>query len=310
MSPRIVLEPKIDQHSDWLYKPTNIFKDSISSNVLSNETFKSYDTDGFIVVKNLFTKDSIVNARKELEEMTHSAKPQCESIYYEGAIRDYLPLSKSNDRKVKEPLNLENLALGQDSENLPAIAVNQRASFVRKFMGFVNNYPTLKEISNNENLLSVIQRILGEKGILFQDMAMIKPPKGREKPWHQDHAYFNYPLTTKIVGVWIALNDTEPSNGCMHVITGAHLNGPRIHFMKRDWQICDIEIRNANCTAVPMNTGDTMFFDSKLPHGTPTNYTNFQRWAIQLHYTKIASQKSNPDNRLKIFGSEGKNVSC
>ena len=177
-------------------------------------------------------------------------------------------------------------------------------------MGFVNNYPTLKEIANNENLLSVIQRILGEKGILFQDMAMIKPPKGREKPWHQDHAYFNYPLTTKIVGVWIALNDTEPSNGCMHVITGAHLNGPRIHFMKRDWQICDIEIRNANCTAVPMNTGDTMFFDSKLPHGTPTNYTNFQRWAIQLHYTKIASQKSNPDNRLKIFGSEGKNVSC
>ncbi|MFW6213947.1 MAG: phytanoyl-CoA dioxygenase family protein [Spirochaetota bacterium] len=36
-------------------------------------------------------------------------------------------------------------------------------------------------------------------------MALVKPPGGREKPWHQDHACFDLPLDSTIVGVWIAL---------------------------------------------------------------------------------------------------------
>ena len=56
-------------------------------------------------------------------------------------------------------------------------------------------------------------------------MALLKPPRGREKPWHQDHAYFNLPLDTPIVGVWIALDEATPENGCMHVIPGSHREG-------------------------------------------------------------------------------------
>ena len=36
-------------------------------------------------------------------------------------------------------------------------------------------------------------------------MALVKPAQGREKPWHQDHAYFNVALDTPIVGVWIPM---------------------------------------------------------------------------------------------------------
>jgi hypothetical protein len=74
---------------------------------------------------------------------------------------------------------------------------------------------------------------------LFQDMAMIKPPGGREKPFHQDHAYFNH--RGAVLGVWVALGRAARANGCMVVNPGGHRGGPRAHFQRRDWQLCDAD---------------------------------------------------------------------
>ena len=58
--------------------------------------------------------------------------------------------------------------------------------------------------------MGVVRRIIGEEPMLFQDMALLKPPRvGREKPWHQDHAYFDLELRTRVVGVWIALDPRD-----------------------------------------------------------------------------------------------------
>ena len=80
--------------------------------------------------------------------------------------------------------------------------------------------------------------------VLFQEMALLKPPKGREKPWHQDCAYFNYPLGTTIIGVWIALDHADANNGCLHILPGTHREGPVNHFKRRDWQICDTDVQS------------------------------------------------------------------
>jgi phytanoyl-CoA hydroxylase len=142
---------------------------------------------------------------------------------------------------------------------------------------------------------------------------MIKPPYGREKPWHQDHAYFNHPLETRIVGVWISLSKVTPENGCMYLVPKAHLQGPIVHFMRRDWQICDkdvMELLSSKRVVAPMDPGDVLIFDSKLPHGTPKNNSNEYRWALQLHYRSVESQSCPDEERLANFGSEGKDVTC
>jgi hypothetical protein len=90
---------------------------------------------------------------------------------------------------------------------------------------------------------------------MFQDMALLKPPMlGREKPWHQDHAYFDYPLGTPIVGVWIALDEATVENGCMQFLPGQHRD-PIIHFQRRDWQICDSTILGRESVAAPLKPG-------------------------------------------------------
>jgi hypothetical protein len=44
-------------------------------------------------------------------------------------------------------------------------------------------------------------RLLGSPPELFANQALLKPQLiGREKPSHQDHAFFNVPIGTRIVG--------------------------------------------------------------------------------------------------------------
>ena len=106
------------------------------------------------------------------------------------------------------------------------------------------------------------------------------------------------------------MGQVTPENGCMHMLAGGHRAGPRIHFKRRDWQICDTDIDNAGRVAVPMPPGDVLLFDGKLPHGTPINRTAEHRWAVQFHYRPGAAVLTDDEARLAAFGSEGRNVTC
>lgn len=148
-------------------------------------------------------------------------------------------------------------------------------------------------------------------GNAFGDaMALLKTPRGVEKPWHQDKAYFDYDVRVPVVGAWIALDEATKENGCMHFIAGSHREGPIIHFQRRDWQICDTEMQGRPAVAAPVSAGDCILFDGLVHHGTPTNRTDKRRRAIQLHYAPAGTIQCATEERLKWFGSEGKDVEC
>lgn len=202
---------------------------------------------------------------------------------------------------------------GQVGEQFAQLDVEARADAVRKLWNLVPWSPQLKALSEHARIIGPVQRLIGKAPRLFQDMALLKPPRqGREKPWHQDKAYFDLPVGTPVVGVWIALDEATIDNGCMHVLDGGHLDGPVVHFKKRDWQICDTDMlgRKRSCVAVPLKPGGVLFFDGLLPHGTPTNHSDKRRRAVQLHYAPADAVKIAAEERLKVFGSEGKDVSC
>ncbi len=202
---------------------------------------------------------------------------------------------------------------GQLIDRFDALQGDARADAIRKLWNLCPWSPRLKALSGDARIVGPVQRLLGGPVQLFQDMALLKPPRqGREKPWHQDKAYFDLPVGTPVVGVWIALDEATTDNGCMHVLDGAHRDGPVVHFQRRDWQICDTDIlaRKRSCVAVPLQPGGVLFFDGLLPHGTPSNCSDKRRRAVQFHYAPADAVKIAQDERLKVFGSEGKDVAC
>jgi len=194
---------------------------------------------------------------------------------------------------------------------LSTLAREQKQDAVRKLIRFVEYDARLAALAAHPRLLATLERMIGEAPTLFQDQALLKPPLiGREKPWHQDNAYFNLPPDAPVVGAWIALDEATPENGCMHIIPGSHRQGPTVHFKRRDWQICDTDVATAEVVAVPLQPGGCLFFHGLLHHGTPPSQSPRRRRAVQFHY-KPASLGGIPvAERLAVFGSEGKDVTC
>lgn len=203
-------------------------------------------------------------------------------------------------------------------ENVRALPIEERQDYIRKYMAFVKFDETLRDLAYDPKILGVIETLVRDRnpdidGLeLYQDMALFKPPGiGREKPWHQDHAYFNVPEGTPVVGIWMALDEATLENGCMVFQPGGHLDGPIPHFNRRDWQICDADVLALGGTvAAPLPAGGALIFDGLTPHGTPSNRSDKRRRAIQFHYIPKGTPRTNSEDRLRIFGNEGKDVSC
>ncbi len=184
---------------------------------------------------------------------------------------------------------------------------------VRKYMHFTQAHPALASVvAAGNRLRSIVDSILGEDPILFQEMALVKPPHGgREKPWHQDNAYFSVAPLEAVLGTWIALDDATVENGCMHVIPGGQHIGALKHFHGSDCEIIHDRLDTSKAVAVPIPAGGAMFFYGLLPHETPTNHSPDRRRALQFHYRSASSQIVDADTYNRIFAeSDGTPASC
>ena len=212
-----------------------------------------------------------------------------------------------------ENADFEQIHFEQGAEGrVEHLTAQQRLEAVRKITDFTSCDARLHDLATDAALLDVVERIVGGRPKMIQEMALLKMPGGREKPWHQDRAYFHVAMDETVVGAWIALDEATIANGCMRVLAGANTAGPVVHFIVRDWQICDRDIleHDVRPIAVPLRPGGILFFDSYLPHGTPVNHTDQMRRALQFHYTADRAGEITQEQRLAVFGSEGKNVTC
>ncbi len=243
----------------------------------------TYHQQGYFPIKRAINEDELGNVKAGLMHLISGRNPDFNGVQFEGSYRD----------------------------RLQALSDEERWDAVRKLQHFVGYDDRLTSLASHPGITNVIGRIMGEEPALFAHQAILKPPRvGREKPWHQDHAYFNLPMGTEIVSVWLSLDHATPENGCMRVIPGTHQKGPVVHFKRRDWQICDTDVVRDRVVAVPLPPGGCLFWSGMIHHGTPENNTNTRRRAIQLHYYPASVQKTTSEERLAIFGSEGKDVSC
>jgi len=249
---------------------------------VSDEDIEFFHHQGYLVVKDAFNTAEIESA-------------------VEG-IHNLIEKKYSDFRGVQ----IEPKLLKQVDDLTPS----QYRNAVRKVYNYLDYEPLLKEIFYAPKLLQIVAQMIDAQPVHLQDMALLKPAGfGTEKPWHQDCAYFNFSLGETVVGVWIALDKATANNGCMHVIPGSH-KAPQLHFKKRDWQICDTDIDRDKDVLVPLNPGSVLFFHGMIHHGTAANHSDQQRWALQFHYRSINAVNIAAEERLEIFGAEGKDVTC
>lgn len=250
---------------------------------VTREAVARFHADGYLVVRQAFVPVEVEGALAALLDLVAGRVPDFRGIQFEA---------------------------GADG-GLADMPPEQKQDHVRKLWLFCAHEPRLRAMAEHASMCAVVARLIDGRPEMFQDQALLKPPLGgREKPWHQDNAYFNVPTDTPVVGAWIALDPATAENGCMHVIPGSHREGPVVHFSRRDWQICDTQVAAARDVIAPLPPGGCLFFHGLLHHGTPVNRSTARRRALQFHYRPAGTAATTGEARLAVFGSEGKDVTC
>ncbi len=287
-------------HAPELYDYAGLLEGLDGLDAIDDAQVARYHEQGVLAVHNAFSAQQVQDALDGLTDLIAGKVPEFTNIQFRGDVRD----------------------------RLDQLTVEERINAVRRLLYFAEYDARLLGIAQHPPLLAAVERVLGAVPVLFQSMALIKPPRGREKPWHQDHAYFELPLDVRVVGVWIALDEAGIENGCMRFMPGWHrvadmerdgetgrasaMRAVKVgeelrplwpHYLKRDLQICDREMEGmqAERIAAPLQPCGLVIFDSYIPHGTPSNYTAQRRRALQFHYTAAAVPKITAAERVALW---------
>jgi hypothetical protein len=141
-----------------------------------------------------------------------------------------------------------------------------------------------------DNGMAIARELLGTADVSRTfDMLIYKPPgHPHPTPWHQDAAYGGRPFAPEGTGIvnntvqfWVALDDADEENGCMHFVPARHTGRLLEHRVasgdpddvSRLLELTDPsrDLDLSTTVAVPLRAGGSTFHTGGTPHYTPPN---------------------------------------
>jgi ectoine hydroxylase-related dioxygenase (phytanoyl-CoA dioxygenase family) len=147
-------------------------------------------------------------------------------------------------------------------------------------------------------------QLLGGPVRFWHDQLFCKPPRhGGVVAWHQDYSYWTRTTPMAHLTAWIALDDSDESNGCVQYIPGSHR-----------WNLLPITGLAGNMDSIrgvlndeqwamfqrPVTTqlkpGEATFHHPLMVHGSQANRTDRPRRATVLNVVRdgVCSQSNEP----------------
>lgn len=128
-------------------------------------------------------------------------------------------------------------------------------------------------------LVEIAGELLGEDALLYKEKINYKLPNGAGFSPHQDKPA--YPFVDRILSVMVAVDDATVENGCLEVVDARH-----DVVLEQDERGCitnDV-VSQMTWHHVPLQAGQTLFFDALTPHRSQRNATNRPRRALYPTY--------------------------
>ena len=161
----------------------------------------------------------------------------------------------------------------------------------------------LREFSKNILFAQLCKDLIGDNVRLYWDQAVYKKPgTEHEFPWHQDNGY-TYIEPQAYLTLWIALTDTDETNGCPWVLPGLHKLGTLKHEITNLGY--EIALDSSDAVCLPLKAGSIAVFSSLTPHRTGPNISDNVRKTYILQYApdgavrKISHSLTEPVNDHK-----------
>jgi ectoine hydroxylase-related dioxygenase (phytanoyl-CoA dioxygenase family) len=257
--------------------PAQALPDLSSHYPLAQADIQSFRSEGFVILRGVFTRDEVEAYRVEIKKVTF-------------AINDEKRKLQERDAYGKAFLQTLNLRV---------------------------HSPAVMKLVASPRIGKIAADLMGVDGVrIFHEQSLFKEPgQGiNPTPWHQDQYYWPLEeLTT--TGFWMPLVDIEPGMGGMRWAAGTHQRGfLGQHAISDESQkfferyIAEHQIRVTE--GVPMQRGDISFHYGWTLHSAGPNISNTLREAMIGTYFADGMRVMAPTNpaqendRVKFLGGK------
>jgi len=236
--------------------------------MINQEQLTDFKTNGFLIVRDFFSKDEIRTVRKEVKRVFALEMERILNVSID--INDDLAFEKSMYKFFE--LDLETfMSCGKQAQQLISlhrIGTDEKIAVI------------LKELGLTFPIISV------RPSMLFNSRYLAKKAEYWKLEAHQDWRSSQGSLDA--VTVWFPLISANAAIGALQVIPGTHklglLDAESVSYYGR--LIGDF--KDEEFEQLEFEMGDVLFFSSFLVHRSGTNITESIRWSVQLRYNNLS----------------------
>jgi ectoine hydroxylase-related dioxygenase (phytanoyl-CoA dioxygenase family) len=151
-------------------------------------------------------------------------------------------------------------------------------------------------LARDPDIVELVGGVLGPDVILWGCHIFCKPGgDGFETPWHQDGHYWPIrPLAT--CTVWLALDRSDTTNGCLRVIPGSHRDKALHEHLHEDrpnlvlnQKMADGTFDEREAVDLVLEPGQMSLHDVYMIHGADANRSPRRRAGVALRYMPATS---------------------
>lgn len=241
---------------------------------LSAGQLASYESDGFLLIENLFSEAEVQALLDEIRRMGKD------------------PAIAGGEEVITEP--------GSDA--------------LRSVFRVHELSPLLDRLARDPRLIHVARQILGSEVYIHQSRANMKPGfKGKEFYWHSDfetwHVEDGMPAM-RALSCSLLLTENNACNGPLMVVPGSHRhfiscqgktpeNNYRNSLKKQEYGVPDpvslqLLAEQGGIRAMTGGAGSVVFFDCNTMHGSNGNISPWPRANVFMVYNSVENRLSPP----------------
>ena len=191
-------------------------------------------------------------------------------------------------------------------EELVALAEkSDRDSY--SIIGWHRHCRGLYELVTNPRVLDIVEDIVGPNIICTNTHYFSKTPGDvKSVYWHQD-AQFWAQTPSKVVSVWLAIDDVDEENGAMNLFPGTHLQGviPFEYVTDEENGVLNQHIHNAEQYAKPVSVnlkaGQISLHTDMIIHGSMPNPSKRRRCGLTMRYLPPDVRGRDPESSSAVI---------
>lgn len=219
----------------------------------STNTLKKYNSNGFVVLKKVFSKNEIDKILLELEIIKKLLKKTKDKKFFH----------KTKDGKINTIHNVQ--------------------EFYKK--------NKIEHLINKKKLLLTVKNILGDAFKIRNIEFFLKPKKtGMASPFHQDNFYWNI-INAMAINVWIACSSSSKLNGGLCYLKQSNKLGTLNHEISNlkgsSQQISKNILDKLKFKRIfpSIEKGDCLLHHPNTIHGSLKNRSNLDRIGMTISFT-------------------------